>query len=683
MGKTESTAVNQLIANVQGRPVDQDEQDAGWDDIGFEERTIPTHEPAARKPSKPAIARTTSTGPTAAVPPPMPRARSASGTEIPPMNGSARTSTARVATTIPPIPSAAGNPKATMTGVPAGPRSSTLPPPLGRHSSPGVRVPDGTPAPELVKPGETATAWVAAPVAPMAAQGSIPPTPVATTYPPPPPGDAPLYPPPPSGEASAYPPPPPGDAPLYPPPPATASALPPPPPAMESSMPAPAIEPPQRDSMRPLDQTTDWFLDGSQAIPTLDEADIGTMGVQTKKSPKLGLLIGAAFVCALGGVFVGGYLVYDGAGKKEDPKAAPSLESEAKAAQAAADAPTEFKGVGGRKADPGAAPAAPPADQPVDDPPADPADDEPAANAAAEPAAEPAAQPAVAATAPAPAPAPEFKGVGGRKTEPSEPAPQPVAEPAPAPAPKPVAEPAPAPAPAVADTSDDAPTGPVLVDVLFVSQPAGASVVLVDGTRTIPIGNTPVSASIDASHGYEAVFALEGHKTRIAKLDPKRDRRFEVNLKSGKTKIKHGKAITLPAPVAATPEPRTETKAETKSKSKKDKADKRKAKVASVDFAATAPSPSPSPSPAPSPEPEVVKPAGKGVLMVASKPPCQISIDGKSTGLTTPQRSIELSAGTHKVTLTNAEAGIKKTIAVKITAGKPTKLIQDYTADLK
>ena len=63
--------------------------------------------------------------------------------------------------------------------------------------------------------------------------------------------------------------------------------------------------------------------------------------------------------------------------------------------------------------------------------------------------------------------------------------------------------------------------------------------------------------------------------------------------------------------------------------------------------------------------------------MVSSKPPCDILIDGKATGLTTPQRSIPLAAGTHKITFVNATEGVKKTVSVSITADQSTKLIQD------
>jgi hypothetical protein len=64
--------------------------------------------------------------------------------------------------------------------------------------------------------------------------------------------------------------------------------------------------------------------------------------------------------------------------------------------------------------------------------------------------------------------------------------------------------------------------------------------------------------------------------------------------------------------------------------------------------------------------------------MVASKPPCEIFVDGKDTGLVTPQRALSLSAGSHKVTLVGAsDKSIKRTVSVAITHDKSTKLIQD------
>ena len=54
-----------------------------------------------------------------------------------------------------------------------------------------------------------------------------------------------------------------------------------------------------------------------------------------------------------------------------------------------------------------------------------------------------------------------------------------------------------------------------------------------------------------------------------------------------------------------------------------------------------------------------------GTLMVGTKPPCKIYIDGKNTGLMSPQRSISLKPGKHKVTLINKKFKIKKTYNVE------------------
>ncbi len=71
--------------------------------------------------------------------------------------------------------------------------------------------------------------------------------------------------------------------------------------------------------------------------------------------------------------------------------------------------------------------------------------------------------------------------------------------------------------------------------------------------------------------------------------------------------------------------------------------------------------------------------AATGTLKVSSKPPCKILIDGKATGLTTPQVAIPPSPGTHQVTFVNASEGIDLTTAVQIKADHATPLLQDFT----
>ena len=106
----------------------------------------------------------------------------------------------------------------------------------------------------------------------------------------------------------------------------------------------------------------------------------------------------------------------------------------------------------------------------------------------------------------------------------------------------------------------------------------------------------------------------------------------------------------------------------------------------------SAPAPSPPPRPAPESRPRRTEPSetasddagdakskGQGVLVLGSKPPCDIAIDGSTTGLHTPQKEIKLPVGRHRITLTNPEFGINETFTVDIKADAPEKLIKDYS----
>ena len=87
---------------------------------------------------------------------------------------------------------------------------------------------------------------------------------------------------------------------------------------------------------------------------------------------------------------------------------------------------------------------------------------------------------------------------------------------------------------------------------------------------------------------------------------------------------------------------------------------------------------------APEPEKKVEKAvvaAGTGTLMISTKPPCEIMIDGKATGMSTPQRAMSLPAGAHKITLVNAGANINKIVMVQINADQATKLVKDLLAN--
>jgi len=68
-----------------------------------------------------------------------------------------------------------------------------------------------------------------------------------------------------------------------------------------------------------------------------------------------------------------------------------------------------------------------------------------------------------------------------------------------------------------------------------------------------------------------------------------------------------------------------------------------------------------------------------GTLMIGSKPSCQIYVDGSSTGKSTPQRALKLSAGQHTIVLVNKDFGIKKKLRVNIKPGQSTRVIKDLS----
>ena len=71
-----------------------------------------------------------------------------------------------------------------------------------------------------------------------------------------------------------------------------------------------------------------------------------------------------------------------------------------------------------------------------------------------------------------------------------------------------------------------------------------------------------------------------------------------------------------------------------------------------------------------------------GVLMLGAKPPCDILIDGKKTGLKTPQRVLSLPPGKHRITLVNQEHKLRESFRVSIQSGKTTRVVRDLTSKL-
>jgi hypothetical protein len=186
----------------------------------------------------------------------------------------------------------------------------------------------------------------------------------------------------------------------------------------------------------------------------------------------------------------------------------------------------------------------------------------------------------------------------------------------------------------IAPTEPEPPArGAVASSVRLESTPSGATVLLVEHGVTTLLGTTPIVVSVDSTRTHELMFTLEGHASRVTSLDPSTMPEVAVVLDRAP------EPAIAAVDMSAAPPKAARVKSRTRSKAKR----------------------------------------GRGILMLSSKPPCEIYIDGKATKLTTPQRSISLEAGRHRVKLVNDEFDISKTVSVEIEANESTKLIRDFT----
>jgi len=183
---------------------------------------------------------------------------------------------------------------------------------------------------------------------------------------------------------------------------------------------------------------------------------------------------------------------------------------------------------------------------------------------------------------------------------------------------------------------------------VFVSTPPGATVSLITDGKRQPIGASPAKAPLDPRNTYQVLFEKPGYVSvnRPITFSGVAEERIAVTLEKAAEKA------AAPPP----PAPPPQRKAVEKS------------------------SPGTAPVEASSPDRSAAEPSeAKGILVLGSKPPCEIIIDGTPTGLHTPQTEIKLTPGRHKVTLVNSEFGIKESFNVDIKLDAPEKMIKDYS----
>ncbi len=249
----------------------------------------------------------------------------------------------------------------------------------------------------------------------------------------------------------------------------------------------------------------------------------------------------------------------------------------------------------------------------------------------------------------------------------------------------------PSPAPIAAEPSAvSAPVAVALVDVRIDSEPSGATVTLLDRGQELYLGTTPLRTALDPSRTHQVELSHPRRPSERAIIDPSATKRVTIELER---RSRSASKATPPAPapkVATAPTtpkaaPTPTRAAATKPSAPAPTVVKTAAKTAPATTGKasteTAPPPAPAPTKLAATEAKAAvatAPAGDGVLMISSKPPCEIIIDGKATGLTTPQRSLPLEIGAHKVTLVNNQHNVKKTLSVEIKADKPTKVIENF-----
>jgi hypothetical protein len=220
---------------------------------------------------------------------------------------------------------------------------------------------------------------------------------------------------------------------------------------------------------------------------------------------------------------------------------------------------------------------------------------------------------------------------------------------------------------------------------VFESTPPGATVsLIVDGKRQ-EVGPSPARAPLDPRSTYQVLFEKPGYVSvnRPITFSGALEEHVVVNLESVAPPPSAPTPPAAPTPRASPTAPRTSPPAEPRprrpSRPAPDKADRTAPDVSPASESGSATDKATDESSVETRSAPDARARAQGILVLGSKPPCDIAIDGIATNLHTPQKEIKLSVGRHRVTLTNSEFGISETFAVDIKADAPEKLIKDYS----
>ncbi|MDB4963031.1 MAG: serine/threonine protein kinase [Myxococcales bacterium] len=207
---------------------------------------------------------------------------------------------------------------------------------------------------------------------------------------------------------------------------------------------------------------------------------------------------------------------------------------------------------------------------------------------------------------------------------------------------------------------------------VFESTPPGATVsLIIDGKRST-LGPSPAKAPLDPRMTYQVLFEKPGYVSVNRPIVLSGGVQEKVVVALEKTS-----AVAAVTPPVTKPDSVAIEKPVTKPDTKIEKP------VTKIEKPVTKPDVKPDtkiekPDPKPDPDTKVAA-SGSGMLMLGSKPSCEIYVDGSNTGLHTPQRTMKLSAGKHRITLINNEFGIKETFVVDIKPDATEKAIKDFS----
>lgn len=192
---------------------------------------------------------------------------------------------------------------------------------------------------------------------------------------------------------------------------------------------------------------------------------------------------------------------------------------------------------------------------------------------------------------------------------------------------------------------------PETIVASFTSEPPGATVSLFADDQKLISKTTPIKMKLRTGHDYRAEFTRKGY-TKVSKAleitngsELKVAAVLEAVKKRAPVRVKMRRAHVRRR--ARTVHHRTRRHVARRSHKRKPRRAKKMGK-------------------------------GYGMVLVGSKPPCRIYVDGRPTGKTTPDR-LRLKAGRHRVSLVNRKYHIRRTVSVRVRSGKRTRVIRDFS----